>query len=258
MKVAAQFAAQYAVGLLGLLFGLQAARVSRADTSSPAVHRLAWTVVAVGFVLAAASNLLQNGWGAWALAEGPQSGVWAAFVRWLPAGNYGRTVLKASLGVLLCLLPLLARLPRRRAVAVSAAVLLLTIPLGGAYGWREGPMQARVFFSAYSVFEVAEVLALFTALFIAVLWGTMDRWLWAAMAIYAFRQALNALSLAAMVFNGDPQRWSLSPLFVQIVGILSYSAMLWCAWRRWALAKRHQPVPSMVHEPRRPQASFLH
>src|SRR5215207_5353167 len=101
-------AAQLAVGLLGLLFGLQAARVSRADTSSPAVHRLAWTVTAVGFVLAAVSNLLQNGWAAWAVAAGDQSAVYQAYLDWWPAGNYGRTVEKATLGVLLCLLPLLA------------------------------------------------------------------------------------------------------------------------------------------------------
>src|SRR5688572_26210081 len=180
-------AAQFAVGLLGLLFGLQAARVTRADVSSPAVHRLAWAVTAVGFVLAAVSNLLQNAWAAWAAAEGSQSAVWDAYLRWMPAGNYGRTVENATLGVLLCLLPLLARLPRGRALAVSAAVLLLTFPLAGAYGWLEGPMQPRVHFSAYSVFEVAEVLSLFSALFIAVLWGTMDRWLWTAMAVYAFR-----------------------------------------------------------------------
>jgi hypothetical protein len=252
------FVSQVAVGLLGLLFGLQAARVSRADPSSPAVHRLAWTLAAVGFVLAAASNLLQNAWGAWALAEGPHSAVWAASVRWLPAGNYGRTVLKAVLGLLFCALPLLAGLPRRRALAVSAAVLALTIPLGGVYGWREGPLQAGVHFSVYSAFELAEVLSLFTALYIAVLWGTMDRWLWTATAIYAFRQALNALSLAAMVFRGDPGRWSLSPLFVQVVGIVSYSAMLWCAWRRWELARTHQPVPPMLPESRRPQPSLLH
>src|SRR4051812_2003634 len=135
-------AAQFAVGFLGLLFGLQAARVARTDTSSPAVQRLAWTITAVGFVLAAVSNLVQNGWGAWAVAEGAQSPVWHAFLRALPAGNYGRTVLKAVLGVLLCLLPLLARLPRRRAVAISAALLVLTIPLGGLYGWREGSVQA--------------------------------------------------------------------------------------------------------------------
>src|SRR5690242_5235507 len=102
--------AQLVVGVLGLLFGLQAARVARADASSPAVHRLAWSVTAVGFLLAAASNLLQNGWGVWAYAAGAQSGVWKAFVEWLQAGNYGRTVEKATLGVLLCLLPLLARL----------------------------------------------------------------------------------------------------------------------------------------------------
>jgi len=249
---------QLAVGILGLLFGLQAARVPRADASSPAMHRLAWTVAAVGFVLAAASNLLQNAWGAWAQLAGKHSAVYTAYVRWLPAGNYGRTVEKAVLGLLFCALPLLAGLPRRRALALSTAVLLLTFPLGGVYGWREGPLQAGVHFSVYSVFELAEVLSVFTALFVAVLWGTMDRWLWTAIAIYAFRQALNALSLAAMVFRGDPDRWSLSPVFVQVVGVVSYSAMLWCAWRRWELARTHQPVPPMLPESRRPQPSLLH
>jgi protein-S-isoprenylcysteine O-methyltransferase Ste14 len=76
------------------------------------------------------------------------------------------------------------------------------------------------------------------------------------MAIYAFRQALNALSIAAMIFWDDPRRWSLNPKFVQVVGILSYSVMLWCAYRRYRLAKRNQPVPSMVREPRRPQPSL--
>ncbi|HVG46104.1 MAG TPA: hypothetical protein VM890_15280, partial [Longimicrobium sp.] len=173
-------AAQSAVGLLGLLFGLQAARVTRADVSSPALHRLAWAVTAVGFVLAAVSNLLQNTWAAWAKAEGPQSAVWDAYMHWMQPGNYGRTVEKATLGVLLCLLPLLVRLSRGRALAASAAVLLLAILLGGVYGWYEGPVQVREHFSTYSAFEMAEVLSLFSALFIAVLWGTMDRWLWAA------------------------------------------------------------------------------
>lgn len=249
--------AQLAVGLLGLLFGLQAARVARADPAMPGVHRLAWTITAVGFVLAAVSNLTQNAWGTWAWVVGSQSPVWTEFVRWLPAGNYGRTVLKATLGVLLCLLPLLGRQPRERAVLACTGLLLATLPIGGVYGWIEGPMRPGVHFSVYSMFEVAEVLSLFTALFIAVLMGTMDRWLWTAMAFYAVRQALNALSLAAMIFYGDPARWSLNPMVVQVVGIATYSAMLWCAYRRFRLARRHQQVPAMVHAPRREMSSLL-
>jgi hypothetical protein len=250
--------AQHAVGLLGLLFGILAAYISRADTSSPAVHRLAWTLTAIGFLLAGVSNLAQNAWGTWAMAEGPHAPVYHAFVRALPAGNYGRSLLKAALGLLLCLLPLLSRLPRRRTVAACAAVLLLMLPLGAVYGWREGALQRGVHFPTYSFFEIAELITVFSALFIAVLWGTMDRWFWTATAIYGFRQALNAMSLAAMVFPGSPARWSLSPLFVQIVGILSYSAMVWCAWKRYRLARRHQPVPPMVPGPRKEPSSFLH
>lgn len=251
-------AAQFAVGLLGLLFGIVAVHISRTDTSSPAVHRLAWTLTAIGFVAAGVSNLAQNAWGTWAMVEGSHSPVFTAFVRALPAGNYGRSILKAVLGLLLCLLPLLGRFPRGRTVAACSAVLLLMLPLGAVYGWREGALQRAVHLPTYSFFEIAEVISVFSALFIAVLWSTMDRWLWTATAIYAFRQALNAMSLAAMVFPGSPTRWSLHPLFVQVVGILSYSAMLWCAWKRYQLARRHQPVPPMVPGPRKEPSSFLH
>jgi hypothetical protein len=250
-------ALQTAVALLGFLFGVQALGVTRALSGTRAAHHAAWELTAVGFLVAGVSSVVWSAFAVWAVAAGPGSAAWNGSVTWMPVGNYGRSVAKAMLALLLCCIPWLAGLTPRARGAASLGSLLAMFAAGGVYGYLEGPLRSGTHFSIYAVFQTAELILLLAALFIAVLQSSMDRWLWAILAIYGVRQALNALSVSALAWLGIPGRWALSPMVVHLMGVASYLMMMALAHRRLQLARRRVAVPGMFDLPKA-QPSLLH
>lgn len=250
---------QCAVALLALAMGVLGLKVARAlPPDAPVLHRLSWEVVGLVFLLGAVSSIFQNVFAVIAVRAGNGSPAWNSYAVWAPVGNYGRTLAKSMLSLLLCLLPLAHRvtLPRARLVAIGASVVMFAV--GTALGLMEGPLRMSVHFSMYSVFETVELVLLLIALFVAVQTSSMDRLLWAAMALYAARQALNALSYGALAWWGTDGRWAPSGLHIHVMGVIGYVVMAYLSWKRILLARRGVPVPGMFDLAPQPRPSLLH
>lgn len=250
---------QCAVAALALVMGvlgLKVARVLPADT--PVLHRLSWEVVGLVFLLGGVSSIFQNVFAVVAYLGGSGSAAWNSYAVWAPVGNYGRTLAKSMLSLLLCLLPLAHRvtLQRARLITIGASVLMFAV--GTVLGLMEGPLRMSVHFSMYSVFETVELVLLLVALFVAVQTSSVDRLLWAAMALYAARQALNALSYGALSWWGTAGRWAPSGLHIHVMGVIGYVLMAWLSWKRIRLARQGIPVPGMFDLAPQPRPSLLH
>lgn len=250
-------ALQTAVALMGFLFGVQALGVFHALPGARPAHRAAWELTAIGFLVAGVSSVVWSVFAVWAVVAGEGSAAWNGSVTWMPVGNYGRSLVKAMLALILCCIPWLAGLTPRARRAASLGSLLAMFAAGGVYGYLEGPLRSGTHFSIYAVFQTAELILLLVALFLAVVQSTMDRWLWAILAIYGVRQALSALSVSALAWLGFPGRWALNPMVVHLMGVASYLMIMALAHRRLQLARRGVAVPGMFDLPKA-QPSLLH
>lgn len=248
---------QVAVALLALVVGYLALKAAQSLGGAPPLHRVSWEITGVVFLLGGLSSVIQNGWALAAVVAGRGSLVWNTYLFWSPLGDYGRTLAKAMLGLLLFLVPFASDsfLARARRVALVSTLLMFT--LGAVAGLVEGPLQLKGHFSNYSIFETLELVLFLAALFNAVRTSSMDRLLWGFTSLYAARQALNALSYAAVALSGE-QHWAPSGQHIHVIGIFCYVAMSYLAYRRIRLARSGVQVPGMFDLPPARQASLLH
>jgi len=247
------------VALLALAVGILALRTARGLPGAPLIHRLAWEIAGVVFVLGGVSSVAQQAFAIAGFAAGPGTAVWNAYLRWAPVGNYGRTLAKAMMALLLCLLPFLKGLTLRRARTFSVGACLLMFAVGTALGLLEGPLRSSVHYATYSIFETLELVLLLSALFAAVQTSSMDRLLWAFMAVYAARQAQNALSVSALSWIGIQGKWAPTSLHIHVIGVVTYLLMIWIAIERRRRADRGVMVPGMFDIPAaQPRSSLLH
>jgi hypothetical protein len=248
---------QVATAVLAVAFAVLALRVTRAVRGGDQpLHHRAWMVTALAFAIAGASSVVQNAAAVWAFRAGAGSAPWNLFLEWAPRGNYARICLKISFALLLTLLTRTERMPARRVAWTAAAIFAVMLVVGGVMGAMEGPLREVIHYPAYAVLELGEMIALLVALFVGLVAGSMDRWLWAALAVYSFRQALNVLSWTALAWHGVPGAWALDARVLHLFGIAGYLVMIAIAIHRLRLARKGVRVPGMFDLPRAPVSTF--
>jgi len=248
---------QVATAVLAVAFAVVALRAARAVApGGQPQHHQAWLVTGLAFAVAGATSLVQNTAAVWAFRAGSGSLPWNLFLEWAPRGNYGRICLKIAFALILALLPRMAGMSARRVAVTSCATFAAMLALGGAMGAAEGPLRAAIHFPSYAMLELGELIALLVALFVGVMTSSVDRWLWAALAVYSFRQALNVLTWAALAWYGVPGAWSPDPRVMHAIGVAGYLAMIAIAAHRLRLARRGVRVPGMMDVARAPVSTF--
>lgn len=238
--------AQVAVAISALAFGCVALFVARRRDAFSEAQRTAWMLVGLGFTLGGISSVLQNIGAVWGYVGGPDSAAWAEFLRWAPAGNYGRTLLRVAMACMLAAVPFVR--PRFTSGWWMAAVALYlgAILLGGIAGWSEGSLRHQIHYPNMATLETAEVVTLLSAAFVGLIWHSMDRLLWVAVLIYTFRQVLNVISWSSLAWIDAPGTWAVPTYYIHLYGVIGYGLMLLCAWRRLYWAKRGVRVPGLL------------
>jgi hypothetical protein len=230
-------ALQLAVAALMAWFGVAALRVAGRGGSAP--PRGAWLTTGVAFALIGGVATAHAAWAAWAVFAGPESGVYAAYLRWLPAANDARSSAMLGYAVLLAAVALGRGAPRAGWVAAGMAACLA----GGAVvgGLGEGTFTAPVHYLVLSAFEAATVILLLAALYLALVRHAFDYLLWAALAVYAAREVLmvNFMGMLALdiLLGGEA---------MLVVSVFSMALMLECTRRRLAAAREGREVPTLL------------
>jgi hypothetical protein len=236
---------QCVIGVLKLCFGAAGLRVSRL-TRGEEVRSTAWLLVGLSCAVAGVNSVLHSGWALWALLEGPEAEVYRSYLAWAPAVNYSRHAIMLLMALGLLGLPLLHRLPRASLVRGATAALLTGMAAAAWVGSGEGAPEWAEHYITMAALDGAEMILVFTALLAALVLGTMDRLLWAALTVYATRQAVNVLSYSAIAWIQVPGAWSLSPRYIASTGAVLWAVLLALALRRLALAGRGQPSPALL------------
>lgn len=251
---------QFVWAVVKLLAGTAILRVGSRDIQGPRVHRLAWRFTGIAFVLGGASAVVQLCvFAPWAFFAGRGTPVYDAFLRWNPAVTQSRTFLMVGLGLLVCSLPWLAARSERRLVPGGIAFLGLAMAAGGVLGWFEGAFVSVRFYSSTAAANVLELVVLLSALLVALLMDTMDRYLWLAMLVYAVGISLNVISFTALAWIRVEGAWAPPPLslFVQVFLVLSHATMLGLAVKRLRLARRGVRVGSLLESVNQKPLSVL-
>lgn len=232
-------ALQAAGPLLTLAFGVLALRVAARGGPGAA----AWRLTGLAFAVDGVHSTLQAAAAVWAVAAGPGSVVYEAFVRTLPAGNSARSLL--VLGYAVALLVLASRgeaaFPRHRVLPG----LLAMLAGGTALGMLEGEFAPERHFPVLAWLGVCTLLALFAALYRSLPGSALDFLLWGAVALYAVREALTANIVSMLAFMDLPV-WTPSPYALLSVSIFFLLLMVACAARRLAMARAGVRPPALL------------
>lgn len=236
-----------------LLAGAAILAVGLRQLRGDPVHRLSWQLTGCTFILGGASAVVQLGvFAPWAYFAGEGTAVYGSFLRWNPAVTQSRTFLMIGLGMVLCVLPIVRRYPRNP-VPVAVGFLVAMMLAGGASGWMEGGFAELRFFSSTAVTNMLELVMLLSALFVALVAETMDRYLWLAMLVYAISIGLNVLMYSALAWMVVAGAWFPPPSFLQVCLVLAHATMVLLAARRLQLDRRGVAVGSLL-EPGRQKA----
>ena len=239
-------ALQFIWALVKLSAGTAILLVGARELPGARAHRLAWQLAGITFVIGGASAVAQLCvFAPWAYFAGKGTPVYETFLRWNPALTQSRTFLMVGLGLLLCLLPWIARF-ERRLVAGGVVFLVLAMAAGGVLGWNEGSYVSARFYSSTASANVLELIMLLSALLVALVFDAMDRYLWLAMLVYAVAISLNILSFAALAWIRVEGAWTPSTKLVQVALVLSHATMLWLALKRMRLARHGVEVGSLL------------
>lgn len=232
---------QFIVQALTLVFGVLAAQVARQQGRMPAVHRTAWTIVAVFFIWRGIPGVAQCLAAFWALLAGEGSRPYEQFLKWGPAMNHTRTLVSVAMGWVLAALSTLRGQPLRR-ISVWASVLCCLLAGMGAYaGWQEGA-TSPLHLTSLSVLGTVELVGILVALLVGMFAFTLDRYLWIILCIYAVHVALNVVWYSASAGFFYPDSWY-PPLKVRhLYSAAAYLCGCSLAWHRLVLARRGIPV----------------
>lgn len=236
---------QFLVQVLILAFGVLAAAVARERRGMPAMHRMAWTLVAVFFLWRGVPGVAQGVAAFWALSSGAGSRPWVLFVEWTPAMNHTRTLVSVAMGWTLAALPLLRGQPVPRLWAGASLACLLLACTGAYAGWQQGP-TGPTHLASLSVLGAVEMVGLLAALSVGLFALTLDRYLWLILSIYAVHVALNIIWYSASVNFFYPGSWY-PPLQVRhLYSMASYLGGCALAWQRLVLARRGARVGGLL------------
>ena len=224
---------------LMLAFGLACLRVARRPGLT--LRAGGWFLTGVTFVAIGGVATFQNTWAVWAVAAGEGSGVMRWYLRFFEVLNTPRSLLAVGYSAALAALLFVRRpLPTPRQVAAAVLACLAAGAVLGALR-SAGPVEKA--FELLSLLEAASLLLLLAALYRALVTDAFDYLLWAAIAIYAAREAINFYFLSMMSLTSW---WRPSGQLFHLVAIVSSSFMIACTLRRIALERAGREVPTFM------------
>jgi len=237
---------QYLVGFLALAFGVLALKVGASARGFPDLQQRAWILTGLAFTLGGLDKVLVDSWAVAAFFSGKGTPVYDSYLVAATVGNHSRIVLKLSYGVILACFAAFRGVPARRFYALAFGVFALSLLAGGMLGWMEGRLEPGRHFPLIASSETVEMMVLLAALFVALLNSAVDRLLWASIAVYAVRQALNAIWWSAMTWFGTGSTWVPSSRWLMVQACVAYTIMLVLAVRCLQAARRGGRVPALL------------
>jgi len=187
-----------------------------------------------------------------AIVAGPRSATMAAYLRWSPVFDHGRTFLLCGLLLGLLLLAAYRREPDRRFWRAGASLLAIGLAAGTALGLAEGPFSIWGHFAAVAVWDVAEMLLLMATLFTFLLTSRADRALWGLLSAYGTSLALGVFSFSLLTQFGVLNSWNPPPWSLQLQRMVFHLIMVAIAAWRVSAGRRGINVPGMLERTRRP------
>jgi hypothetical protein len=245
------FDLQLANAALLLTSALLCLAASRIAMPNP-FHRAAWRLTGATFTVHALHLSLQHLFGGLGLSAGEHSATMAAYYRWTPVFDHGRTFLLYGLFLGLVLLSVYRREPDRGFWRAAAALVAGGFAVGSALGLAEGPFSIGGHFFAVSLWDVVELLLLMAALFALLLTSRADRALWALLSAYGVTLALGVFSFSALTQFGLPNTWHPAPWTLQAERLVFHTLMVLAALWRVRAGRRGRPVPAMLERRVRP------
>lgn len=235
---------QWLVTVLFFLFGGVCIAVGRGLATTWSTNRKAWLLTGIAFALYGVNRLVQNSVGSWAYFAGPGTPIYDFYLSLAPVANHSRSfAVMAYLGSLL-LLVTWARADRPRFVHAATVVLLLSMVLGGLFGWMEGSLLEQVHYSAVAVLNVIQLVLILSMLLVALMADAFDRLLWSSLSAYALSLALGSLWFAVLAGTGF--WWTPAPWHMHAYRTVIYLLMVACAARRLVLLRRGARVPGLA------------
>lgn len=235
---------QVAVALLLVVFGVGATVAARA-MGTPGMHRESWRVTGILFVVYAAINLVQVTFATAAYFAGPGTALYDGYLAAAPSGNHVRTLLLPVLYVTLGVIALRRTVGGSRLLGLWAGIATAVVA-GALYGQYEGSLEAARHFSATAVLDAAGFLLLGGALILAIQRDSMDRLLWACLAIHGFRIILGVLYHTGLAWFGVPGGWAPPAWQMHTVRVVLIGAQIALVLHRIRLARRGVPVQGLA------------
>jgi hypothetical protein len=245
------FNLEVANAVLLLTSALLCLAASRIAMPNP-FHRAAWRLTGASFTVHALHLILQHLFGGVALRAGARSATMAAYLRWTPVFDHGRTFLLYGLFLGLVLLAVYRREPDRSFWRAAAALVAGGFAVGSALGLAEGPFSIVGHFSAVAIWDVAELLLLMAALFALLITSRADRALWALLSAYGTILALGVFSFLVLSQYGLRDSWHPAPWTLQAERMVFHTLMVLVAGWRVRAGRRGRPVPAMLDRRVRP------
>ncbi|HEY0038556.1 MAG TPA: hypothetical protein VGB66_17795 [Longimicrobium sp.] len=224
---------QAAISAVLLLFAAVAWRIVRAIPRDSETYRFGWALTAATFTIRGLNSAFHDAFSIVGFAAGPDSWAWSAVISWHPVLNHSRTFLLITFCILFTVVLVRAGRGRaepglRRALLVLAAGMVA----GGAVGWVEPDFSGLSHYTAVAVWDVVELLAMLSLLFVGLNSGRMDRGLWYCLGINAFVLALSVLWFAALIRIDFGGQWAPERYHIHLTKAFLYVLMVGVAYRQ--------------------------
>jgi hypothetical protein len=233
---------QTVTAVLKLIFVGIAILIVRRHAEPVSPPGAAWRWIAISFLVSGISGLFQSLWAVRAYVSGPGSEVYARYLAWMPAMNYSRYAIVFLLAGILILLAFGRVPPRVLRPGVILTLCVAAALVGAMAGLREGAFAPGVHAARLAELQVVEMLLLLAALFAAVVFGSMDAWLWMTVLVYALRQSFNTLLWAAHAAGAVDGAWNPPFWMGAAVGCVAWLGMIALALGWLRRARQGRPV----------------
>ncbi|HEY7767540.1 hypothetical protein [Longimicrobium sp.] len=252
-------AAQGAISVCLLLFGLIALRIATGAAAHQPVYRHGWALTGAAFLVQAVNKSFHDAFAIAAYLGGPTSGTWAHYLEWNAALNHSRTFLLTAFCLLLAYSFTRAR-PGDAPVPARAwlPIFVLAMVLGAIAGIQEDVFTPLRHYTSVAIWDVMELLAMLLVLFLGMSSGRMERGLWACLGVNAFILALSVLWFAALSRVGVGSEWAPRPYQIQLTKAALYAAMIVIAFRQLRRVTRGERLKGLIEVTRSPMMPSLH